>query len=68
MATESGTERIKCELYRTMDSMRDDMARVEILTAALAAFNRPVPDYEPAFHHVHQMALDAHELGPSGDN
>ena len=42
----------------------DDMARVEILAAALSAFSRPVPDYEPAFRHMHHMALSAHELRP----
>ncbi|MFN3659461.1 MAG: hypothetical protein ACK4UO_19625 [Pseudolabrys sp.] len=65
MATETGTEKIKCELYRTMDSMRDDMLRIEILTAALAAFNRPVPEYEPTFRHVHRLDLNAHQLGSS---
>lgn len=63
MATATGTDRIKSELNRTIDKMRDDLTRIEILTAALAAFSRPVPDYEPAFRHVHRVRLTAHELG-----
>jgi hypothetical protein len=63
MATEAGMDKIKCELHRAMDCMRSDLTRVEILTAALSAFSRPIPDYEPAFHHVHRIKLSAHELG-----
>ncbi len=63
MATEASMEKIKRELHRAVDSMRSDLTRVEILTAALSAFSRPVPDYEPAFHHVQRIKLSAHELG-----
>jgi hypothetical protein len=63
MGTEAGMDKIKRELHRAMDSIRSDLTRVEILAAALSAFSRPVPDYEPAFLHVHRLKLSAHELG-----
>jgi hypothetical protein len=30
--------------------------------AALSAFSRPVPDYEPAFLNMRHLMLTAHEL------
>ena len=56
-------DRMKQELHRTIDSLRYDLTRVEILTAALAAFARPVPEYEPAFRHMHKVTRGVHELG-----
>jgi hypothetical protein len=54
---------MKQELHRTIDRMRIDLTRVEILTAALSAFARPIPDYEPAFQHMQKMTRGAHQLG-----
>lgn len=51
------------ELQRSLVSMSMELDRVEILTAALATFSRPVPDYEPYFHHLGRAALAAQELG-----
>lgn len=62
MAKDMATEHIREELHRAIDRMRHDLARVEILTAALGAFARPIPDYEPAFRHMHQMTRGVHEL------
>jgi len=42
--------------------MRADLDRIEILMAALSAFSRPVPDYEPCFRNMHHLMLTAHEL------
>ena len=56
------TERIKGQLHRAIDDMRDDFARIELLAAALDIFSQPVPDYEPTFHHLHPTGLRAHEL------
>ncbi len=64
MATNAATDRMKHDLRRTLDCMRHDLSRVEILTAALAAFARPVPDYEPAFQHLRHTPLTAHEMEP----
>ncbi len=54
---------MKHELHRLFDNIRGDLDRIEILTAALNAFSRPVPDYEPRFRHLRQSALTAYELG-----
>jgi hypothetical protein len=43
--------------------MRADLDRVEILAAALSAFSRPIPNYEPDFRHLDHMTLSAHKLG-----
>jgi hypothetical protein len=65
MLTDNATERLKCELSCAIEQLRADLDRVELLTAALSAFQRPVPEYEPTFHHTRRMGLSAHEL-PSG--
>jgi hypothetical protein len=62
MAPEHPTDRLKRELSRAVEKLKADLDRVELLTAALSAFHRPVPDYEPTFRHTHRMALSAHEL------
>jgi len=54
---------MKGELHRLFDRIRGDLDRVEILTAALGAFSRPIPDYEPSFRHLRQSTGNAHELG-----
>ena len=43
--------------------MRSDFDRIEILAAALSAFSKPIPDYEPTFQHMRHLTLTAHELG-----
>jgi hypothetical protein len=63
MGMENATERMQRELDRAMDTLRADLDRVELLTAALSAFSRPVPEYEPSFRHVRRMKLATHELG-----
>lgn len=63
MATEPALDRMRCEVDRALDRMHGELRRVEILTAALSAFSRPVPDYEPAFQHLHRQELSTHELG-----
>jgi hypothetical protein len=63
MKSETAIERVRSDLLRVIDHTRADLDRVEILTAALSAFSKPVPDYEPAFQHVHNLALSRHEVG-----
>jgi hypothetical protein len=65
MPPENATDRLKRELSRAVEKLRADLDRVELLTAALTAFHRPVPDYEPRFRHTERMNLSAYELGPS---
>lgn len=62
MGTDAAIERVKRELIRAFDQTRAELDRIEILAAGLAAFNAPVPDYEPKFRHLHQLNLDAHEM------
>ncbi len=63
MRTETAIDRVRRELYRVFENMRVDLDRVEILTAALSAFSKPVPDYEPEFRHMRNLTLAAHQLG-----
>jgi hypothetical protein len=62
MLSENATDRLKRELSFAVDQLRADLDRVELLTAALSAFQRPVPEYEPTFRHTQQTSLSAHEL------
>jgi hypothetical protein len=68
MATGDATENMQRELDCAMAALRADLDRVELLTAALSAFSRPVPDYEPSFLHVARTRLAAHELGRSAQD
>ena len=63
MTNLAATERIKRKLDDALDNMRGDLERVELLAAALCAFSRPVPNYEPRFHHLHRAELNVKELG-----
>jgi hypothetical protein len=65
MTNLAATERIKRKLDDALDNMHGDLDRVELLAAALSAFSRPVPDYEPRFHHLHPAELSVKELGKS---
>jgi len=60
-------QRLLNELRRVLDNTGSDLARVELLTAALASFSRPVPDYEPRFHHFGARDLSNHELRQRND-
>ena len=68
MKTENATDRLKHELSRAVETLRVDLDRVELLTAALSAFQRPVPEYEPSFRHTQRMSLSAHELSPAPES
>jgi len=62
MATDAAIDRIKDELNRAFEKTRVDLDRIEILAAGLAAFNAPVPGYEPRFRHLQRVTLNAQEL------
>jgi hypothetical protein len=62
MSTDAAIDRVKSELNRAFDRTHADLERVEILAAGLAAFNTPIPPYEPRFHHLQRFTLSAHEL------
>jgi hypothetical protein len=63
LKTETAIEQMRHELHRVLDNTRQDLDRIEILTAALSAFGRPVPDYEPGFRHLRNLMLGAHQIG-----
>lgn len=67
MVTETAIDQVRCELHRALDRMQGDLYRIEILSAALGVFARPVPDYEPVFRHLAQEQLTEHEIG-NGDS
>lgn len=60
--TEAAINRFRKELNRAFEQTRAELDRIEILAAGLAAFNAPVPGYEPTFHHLRQLNLMTHEL------
>jgi len=62
MSTDAPIDRVKSELNRAFDRTHADLERVEILAAGLAAFNTPIPPYEPRFHHLQRPDRSAHEL------
>jgi hypothetical protein len=63
MRTETAVEHVSDELHRVLDHVRTDLDRIEILTAALSAFGRPIPNYEPGFRHMRNLTLGVHQIG-----
>ena len=64
MTTDADTaiDRVNSELGRAFEKTRAQLDRIELLAAALAAFSKPVPDYEPRFQHLRRVSLAAREL------
>jgi hypothetical protein len=62
MGTNKAITKVSDELNRAFERTRAELERVEILAAGLAAFHKPVPNYEPTFRHLRQLNLAAHEL------
>lgn len=62
MNSDMAMEQVRRDLHRVLDRTRTDLDRIEILAAAMSAFSRPVPDYEPAFRHMNSLALTEHEI------
>lgn len=65
MAESGANDRIRGELYRAVDAVRAELDRIEILAAAVSAFSRPIPDYEPTFQQMRQ--LKRHEMPQDGE-
>ncbi len=59
---EKQTQRRKGELHNAVDTMHGELTRVEIMTAAMAAFSQPIPDYEQNFHHLRHLTASAAQL------
>jgi hypothetical protein len=62
MRTVTAIEHLRRELHRILNNMHADLDRIEILSAALSGFGRPVPDYEPRFQHLRHLSLAAHQI------
>lgn len=62
MGTDAAIDRVKKELLRAFDNTRAELDRIELLAAGLAAFNTPIPSYEPTFRHLPQLNQTVHEL------
>ena len=58
----TAADRIKREMSRALDRMRIELDRIEILATALAAFTKPVPEYEPSFQHLRYGSATAFEI------
>ena len=52
-------EGLKREIHRALDAIETQLARLEILTAAMTAFSRPIPDYELGFQHQRHLTASA---------
>lgn len=52
-------ERLRGEMHRALDAIDMQLARLEILTAAMAVFSRPIPDYEAGFQHQRHLTASA---------
>lgn len=62
MKPDNAIDRVKRDLHDVVDRMHANLDRIEILTAALGAFSKPVPDYEPNFQHMRHLTMRAQEL------
>jgi hypothetical protein len=64
MSKENGTatDRLKRELQRAVEHIRTELDKIEILSAAMSAFSKPVPNYEPGFRHLRHVTASALEL------
>lgn len=55
-------DRLKGELQRSVERVRVELDKIEILSAAMSAFSQPVPNYEPRFVHMRHATANAIEL------
>ena len=49
------TDGLKDEIRCALDRIGRELERLEILVAAMAAFNRPIPDYDHGFQHQRHL-------------
>jgi hypothetical protein len=60
--TVTAGDRLKRELQLAVERIRVELDKIEILSAAMVAFSKPVPDYEPGFRHLRHVTASALEL------
>lgn len=58
----TATDQLKRDLQRAVEHIRTELDKIEILSAALSAFSKPVPNYEPGFRHLRHVTASALEL------
>jgi hypothetical protein len=63
MTDEAAADRIARDLQDVLKAMRADLDRLDLLANALVIFNRPIPDYEPQFSHLHRVTFGVQEFG-----
>jgi hypothetical protein len=59
-------ERLKREMHCALDAIDTQLAKLEILTVAMAAFSRPIPDYDAGFQHQRHLTASATVLRNAG--
>ena len=52
MITEPAEERIVGNLIEALESLRNDLDRVELWAVALDCFQAPIPEYQPDDQHI----------------
>ncbi|HWK93858.1 MAG TPA: hypothetical protein VNR39_00405 [Pseudolabrys sp.] len=52
-------ERLRHEVHGALNTIETQLTRLEILTAAMAAFSRPIPDYDAGFQHQRHLTASA---------
>lgn len=65
MATAS--DKLRADLQSALRNVRAELERIQILAAVLESFGAPVPDYEPAFHHLKRCELGRFEVRAGAD-
>jgi len=54
--TDRAEDMIVRNLIKALDRLRDDLDRVELWTAALSDFQKPVPDHQPRNEYLRRSA------------
>ncbi|MCW5693468.1 MAG: hypothetical protein KIT48_14000 [Pseudolabrys sp.] len=52
-------DHLKDEMQRSLDRVGRELEKLEILAAAMAAFSRPVPEYDHSFQHQRHLTASA---------
>ena len=52
-------EGLRCEMHRAVERIGRELEKLEILAAAMAAFSRPVPEYDTQFRHQRHLTASA---------
>jgi hypothetical protein len=58
--SEQAEDKIVRNLFEALERLHEDLDKVELWTAALGCFQRPVPDYHPADQHLLRTSDQLH--------